>query len=180
MNKSTSNILREVEDFSDDFFQSKHINKRKEDLQKRLDKEREEALSKLTKGIEKIKASYNNKSWNDDKEKLFLELFSYLHVDDNLYQCDYLLIVNNIYSHCINYRYGYYLRYNNNNVERCFYNLKTDEFFIDAYSIWEMFEYEFHMSRYDVNSLMINMLIKYFDLYNIRPIYADDIQTIQR
>ena len=89
MNNFANKILREAEDSSDDFFQSKHIEKRKEDFEKELDKKKKEAIYKLAKGLEEIKIAYKNKNWKDEKEQLFLKLFSRLYVDDAFYQDEY-------------------------------------------------------------------------------------------
>ena len=151
MNKFINKILREAEDTSDDFFQSKHINKRKEDIKRELDKKKKEALFKLTKGLEEIKTVCNNKDWRNDKEKLFLELFSNLHVDK--------IFLRNKYA------YGYYLS-DSNDINRCFYNLKTDYFLIDYDSIWKIFKIQFNMSFYDIHSLMNKLLKEHFKLYD--------------
>ena len=152
MNNLIDKVLREAEDTSDDFFQSKHINKRKEDLKRELDKKKKEALHKLTKGLEKIKTAYKSKDWRNDKEKLFLELFSKLHVDAKFYKN--------------NYRYGYYLS-DSNDIKTCFYNLKYDEFYTDHYSIWRVYEEQFNMHFKNVQSFMEEMLKEHLKLYDV-------------
>ena len=160
MNKFIYKILREAEDSSDDFFQSKHINKRKEDLRKELEKNKKEIertkktiIPKLRKGIEKIKEAYMSKDWEDNKEKLFLELFSRLHVDDKTYQSEY--------------RAGYFLL-DSNYIKRCFYDFKNNELLIDYRSIWELFDIRFDMKYDDIQLFMDDMLEEHFKLYDTK------------
>ena len=150
MNKFINNILKEAEDSSDDFFQSKHIEKRKKDLKKGLEKKKKEAIYKLTKGLEKVKIAYKSKDWKDDKEELFLELFSKLRVDNNIDQN----------------KYGYILL-DSNDIKRCFYNLESDYFWINYASIWRVFETRFDMNDDDIQSFMDDMLEEHFKLYDI-------------
>ena len=145
-------VLREAEDSSDDFFQSKHVNKRKGNFEKELDKKVRKTLPKLTKGIEEIKIAYNNKNWSDDKEKMLLELFSKLHVNNKLYKSNYI--------------YGYYLL-DSNNKKRCFYDLKSDYFYIDYDSIWRVFKRQFNINYDDIQSFVNNLSKKYFKLYDV-------------
>ena len=49
MNKFIDNILKETEDSSDDFFQSKHVEKRKEDFKKQEEIKRKIMLKKRKK-----------------------------------------------------------------------------------------------------------------------------------
>ena len=73
------------EDYSDSFFQSKHINKRREILAIR---EKETAI-KLKNGLEKIKEIYKSDIHVDDREKQFLNFFSKLSLDTNVLVTDY-------------------------------------------------------------------------------------------
>ena len=156
MSRFVNNILKEAEDSSDDFFQSKHINKRFEDLKKELEKKKIEIPSKLTKDLERIRISYKNKNWKDEKEELFLKLFSKLHVDDAFYKDKY--------------RYGYYLL-DSNDKRKCFYNLKNNKFWIDYDSIWIVFEIRFDMYYYDIQSFMDDMLKEHFKLYDVTALH---------
>ena len=56
MSSFINKILREAEDSSDDFFQDKHINKRKEDLKNMTNKMKH----KFVKGLRNIKEDYKN------------------------------------------------------------------------------------------------------------------------
>ena len=152
MNKIMNNTLNEVENSSDDFFQSKHIYKRKKDFIKEFDKKKKEALYKLTKGLEEIKIAYKSKNWKDEKEKLFLELFSKLCVDKAFYQDEYM--------------YGYYLL-DLSDAKICILDLKNDRFWIDFFSIWKNFEKQFNMNYVDVKLLMNDMLRGHFKLYDV-------------
>ena len=152
MSKFINKILKEAEDSSDDFFQSKHVNKRKEEFKSWLKAKKKEVIPKLIKGLEEIKITYRNKDWRDVNEKLFLELFSRLHVDKTFNQDKH--------------RYEYYLL-NEYNKRRCFYDLINNEFWIDYYSIWRIFE-EYHDMDYVYIQLLIDrMLEEYFKLYDV-------------
>ena len=159
MNNIINKILREAEDSSDDFFQSKHINKRKKDLEKELDKKKKEALFKLTKRLEKVRIEYKNRKWRDEKEGLFLELFSKLHVDDVFLKSKY---------YC-----GYYLL-DSNDKRKCFYNFNNNDFWITYSSIWKVFELRFNMDYHDIQSFMNDMLKKHFKLYDVSASYLRD------
>ena len=147
MSKFIDNILKEAEDSSDDFFQSKHVNKRREELKSYENK----ALAKLKNGLENIKIAYGNKDWKDEKEEAFLKLFSELHVNERHYD---------------DFEYGYYILDKNNN-DVCFYNLKNNIFSISFSSIWSVFRIGFVMKNRDVQLFMNNMLKKYFKLYKV-------------
>ena len=154
MNKLIDKILKEAEDSSDDFFQSKHINKREEELDKQIKVKKKEALIKLKNGIKEIRIAYKGKGWRSDSEILFLELFSKLHVDTKLYQNEY--------------GYGYYLL-DKTNKETCSYNIKDDIFWIEYETIWKIFNTQLNMNYYDIKTFIKNMLDKYFNLHNVVP-----------
>ena len=61
MNKLISKILKEAEDSSDDFFQSKHVNKRRDNYIKKERTMKRENLKKLESGLKDIKTDYENK-----------------------------------------------------------------------------------------------------------------------
>lgn len=139
------------EDSSDYFFQSKHINRRKEEFEKQLELKMRKVHSKLENGLSKIINAYNNRDWINDEEKLFLELFSELHVDDTF--------------HGITIYYGYYLL-SDNDVKACFYDLEND-IFVESYgSIWSIFMIQFNVNYNDIQLFMKEMLKKYFKLYD--------------
>ena len=103
-----------------------------------------------------IRIAYNNKNWSDDKEELFLELFSKLHVDSKLYQNEYI--------------YGYFLA-DSDDIKRCFYDLRDNRFLIDYASIWNVFRKQFNINYRDTQSLMNMLLREYFKLYDVTAIY---------
>ena len=142
--------LSAMEDSSDDFFQSEHINKRKIDIERDIIRRKKESIIKLENGLKKIKISYVNQDWKDEKEHLFLEFFSKLDVDKAFYQDEYM--------------YGYFLSDSDDN-RKCFYNLKSDRFWIDYDSIWKNFEKQFNMNYVDVKLLMNDMLNKHIKLH---------------
>lgn len=152
MNKLIDKILKEAEDFSDDFFQSKHVNKRSEEFNKKS----QEILLKLKSGLNKIKADYDNQNWKDEEERLFLKLFSNLHID------------NNIYIKRTAGRY-YLLDRKNNNVGH--YSLKNNTFYVSHYNIYSKFYIIFNMNKITFISFIANMLEKYFSLCNL-SVYA--------
>ena len=159
MSKLVDKILKEVEDSSDDFFQSKYVSKRKEDFEKILSMRKNEVLPKLENGLERIRLTYQDINCNDDIEKIFLKMFSKLYVDKNLYMNKY--------------RYGYFLL-NVNNDKECLCDLRNNLFIIDYSSIWKKFIDIFDMNYDDIQSTMNNMLRKYFNLYNITAYMFND------
>ena len=162
MNMFIDKILREVEDSSDDFFQSKHINKRLDDFEKY----KNNIFIKLENGLERIKTAYSKEEWTDNKEKLFLQLFSKLYLDNNFYEC------NN------NYREGYYLIKTSSNIKTCFYDLKSNKFFSNYLSIWYKFPSNFFM-KYDSTKLFIeNMIKKYFRLHDVSADFRNFVSSV--
>ena len=157
MRNFINKILKEAESFSDDFFQSKHVNKRKEEFEKELSKRKIETLSKIIKGLKGVRIAYDNNNWSDDKEKLFLELFSKLHVDDKFFHNKY--------------EYGYFLL-DSSNFRKCSYDLKNNVFWISYSSIWRVFETRFDMSFHDIQSLMNDLLKEHFKLYDITAVWS--------
>lgn len=159
MNKFIKKILKEADDYSDDFFQSKHVNKRREERNKQIKVKKKEALIKLKTGLKKIKVAYKSENWEDEREKLFLELFSKLHVDDKFYRDKN--------------RYGYHLL-DSNNIKRCFYDLERNTFWIDSRYIWgklNVLQTQLTGRRTGTQSLINELLRKYFKLYDTRALY---------
>ena len=162
MKRFISNILKEAEDFSDDFFQDKHINKRKEDI-KRRENEKQQRLSNsnkkvfinLNNGIKEIKRLYRNKIWEDEREQLFLKLFSKLHA-----------VVR--YTDYRKRSYGCFLS-NKHNKKVCFYDLHESTFWVSDELIWAKFEeeYDFDVNFYAVQAFLTKMIKKYFKIYNV-------------
>lgn len=151
MSKFINEISIEADDESDDFFQSKHIIKRKEDFEKMMQEKGDEVFSKLISGLKRIKGAYRNEDWKYDKEKLFLEIFSKLHVVDKVYE--------------ILHKRGYYLL-GFDSEKRCFYDLENDRFIVDYNSIWHIFHKRLSMRYNDVRPFLSEMLKKHFRLYN--------------
>ena len=141
---SNSRIIRVGDDESDEFFVSKHVNKRREEYESM----KLETFSKLVNGLKNVIIDYKHEIWKDGKEKLFLELFSKLHVNNKFHQ--------NIYN-C-----GYYLSDKRKSI--CFYDLKSNTFWIDYDSIWKLFYEQFDMNYNDIQSLMRNILTERFKL----------------
>ena len=155
MNKLITKMLREAEDSSDDFFRSKHIIKRKKYLERKFARKKRDVYQKLINGLQEIKASYESEAWRDDREKLFLEIFSMLHINNEFYQNEYM--------------YGYYLL-DKNFYRECFCNLMSDQFWIDYGSIWWIFKRRFFMEERDVKLFMTKMLKEYFKLDNVEAV----------
>lgn len=162
MNKLINNILNKTDD-SDIFFQSKHINKRKEDFAKEQirDKERiekmKQVLYKLDRGLEIIKIAYYIKEWSSNKEELFLELFSKLHVDDRPYRNNYEY--NKAFC-------GFYL-INDHNNETCLCDVNNDCFWMFYYAIWNKFYVRLNMNCDEIQSFMNYMIKKYFNIHDM-------------
>ena len=151
MKRRKNTILIEAEDYSDDFFQSKHIEKRKKDLIKQLEIRKAETLSKLQEGLERVRIAYYDRKWEDEKERVFLRLFSELYLWNRQEQ----------------YEYKYYLSNSYSNEVTCIYNIKTMYFWILYRSIWTRFETELNMERSEIQSFLITMLEKYLNLQDI-------------
>ena len=74
MNSLTNNILKEAEDSSDDFFQSKHINRRKKQYKKQQVKKTKEVALKLIRGLKNIVQVYKNKDLSIDRTSLIFDI----------------------------------------------------------------------------------------------------------
>ena len=151
MNKFINKILKEAEDSSDDFFQDKHITKR----QNELEKKKKRILIKLKRGFERIRIAYDNEDWKNEKEKLFLELFSNLHPHDRFYIGSAIM--------------GYDILSNDRNYVFGFYDMIANNFFVNSTLIWVEFEDVFKMSHDDVQLLLSIMIKKYFNIQNVTP-----------
>ena len=164
MNEFINKILREAEDSSDDFFQSKHITKRQNEFRKEKEitiRKAKEIKIKLKTGLNKIKASYDAKDWKNDKEKLFLEIFSKLVMNAKTYSYKY----NNILS----IEYGFYLiNVEEEHKDACFYSVSRKSIWMSFNLIWIKFINKFNMTFSDVKAFMVKMLKKYFNLDDVR------------
>ena len=148
MDKFINKILREAEDSSDDFFQSKHINKRKDEFRK---SDEGKIMLKMKSGISKVSSAYKNRIWESEKEKLFLKLFNRLHVSDEIYRYE------NIVSIFLDNKYG--------DAECCYLLEKNSvSFLIGKFPIWYSFVKVFNMSNESVESFLHEMIEKYFNI----------------
>jgi len=148
MSKFINKILKESEENIDDFFKPKNLNSREE----KFEKEKQEILDKIKIGLSKVKADYGNKNYHSESEKLFLELFSKLHVDKN-YDEKYE---------------GYYLK-NDRNERICFFDLKYEELDVSNAYVWSVFETEFQWNYNKTRSFMKDMLNEHFKLNGFTP-----------
>lgn len=138
-----NNILTNCENSSDDFFQSKHIEKRRQ----QSIVERIKIIHELQDGIDKIRTAYENKDWKDEKEKLFLEIFSSLHFDDKFHPEE-----------------GYYL-INVNNDAMCRYDSSNNIFCVNSHLICKVFDDLFDIKRWNTLLLLEVMIKEYFELH---------------
>lgn len=144
-----------MDNSSDDFFKSKHLNKIRKDLQEKIDKIRTVTIPKIMRGLERIKIVRDSEKWKDVKEEVFIKLFSSLHIAGIFY----LDGIEN----------GIFLS-NNINDEECFYSLKDNVLRINV-SIYNIFIGNFKMSYCDVCLFITDLFKKYFKLYNIASSY---------
>ena len=163
MSKFVDKILKEAEDSSDDFFRSKHINKRKEEIRKRekakrdaFNKKKKGYFYKLNKCLERIRIYYKSKNWEDDGEELFLKSFSELFVDNKFY--------SSMYEH------GYILS-NIRNNKMYFYDIINNELWINSDSLWMFLETQFDKSYNDIRTFINKMFEKYFKLHDTEVLY---------
>lgn len=162
MNKFINEELSESENFSDAFFQSKHVNKRKKIFEREIKNRRKKnrimnknALLILEGGLERVITAHANKSYRNEEEQLFLELFSELHVDKKFFRD--------------NYQREHFLL-NKHDCRICFLDFKNNDFWIDFYTIWEKFEERFNMSYEEVSHFMKVMLTKHFNIHDMIPV----------
>ena len=164
-NEYMNNVLREAEDSSDDFFQSKHINKRKIDFSNAMRKRQEESISKLKNGLYKIRIAYQDSIWRSEEEKLFLKIFSRFHLNETL----------RVYLRCNQYD-GFFLLDEHNNME-CFYSLVYDELWVDYYMIWQKFCFQLQTNRYDIIHKFMNEMIKeYFEMSDVEYTFIEYVR----
>lgn len=144
MKSITDNILSESENSSDAFFQNKHLNKREEEFRSN----NIVFFNKLKDGLQKIKEDYKDKKWKNEYERLFLKMFSKVHIDEEF--CD----------KC----YGYLLS-DENSTRKCLYLFKNDRFFINYHSDWNIFTAGLQMKYYEAEAFISGMLLKYSKMY---------------
>ena len=158
MSRFINKILREAEDSSDDFFQSKHVNKRIESLRKKLERKRREVVSKIKNGLESLNMIHENNTLKDKKELWFLEAFSKLHIVDVYYNDEY--------------KYGYFLS-DSNDIKECFYDLKNNYFYIDYDFVDDLLIISrLLINYYYIQSFIESMLKKYFNLHDVHVAFC--------
>lgn len=146
MNEFINNITIVTENSSDNFFQPKHIIKRIKDNEKRDHR----IYVNLERGMRKVETVYNNKRYKNEKERLFLEIFSKLHLGK---RC-----VEN------SFHRGYAL-FDANEKVICFYELDDNEFWVNNYSVWRMFLLRLIMNQQGIKTFIVDMLRKYFRIH---------------
>lgn len=150
MHEFINKILKEAEKAMNDdsFFKPKDIKKRMEGENKK----RKELTSKIKLGLQNIKEAYENKDWNSEQEKLFLQIFFKLRLDEKY---------NKQWS-------GYFLK-DENNTKKCSFNLKDDRFWCSYEYVWEFFSREFRWNYDEIQQFMKQMLKEHFKLYEFTP-----------
>ena len=146
MNKFINKILREAEDSSDDFFQTKHVNKRNKDFKRR----EIEVLHELKKGLSKMMITYNNRDWKDEEEKIFLDIFTEFHIDKEIHYSP-------IYrGYCLLDQFG---------ELAADYNMINNVFWISSRVILEVFKRSSIITEQrQITFIIYEMLNKYFNL----------------
>lgn len=135
----------------DPFFQSKNIEKRLEERQR-------EIVTKIQSGLQNIENDYGNEDWDSEAKKMFLEIFSKLHLNEK-------------YNKNWN---GYFLK-NESNKRRCFFNLEYDRFWVSYDDIWRIFEERFCWEYNKIQRFMKTMLNEHFKLNGFTPFNASFI-----
>lgn len=143
------NAFVKEEDSSDDFFQSKHINKRKEKFIKRNNR----IILKLERGFKRSSTEYKSKRWSNEKERQFLELFSKMSVDSNTVRSDSIC-------EC-------YLYITLDDVVVCHFDIVNKIISLDCHYVWFKFEKKNNMNYYEVQAFMNEMFKKHFKLVNV-------------
>jgi hypothetical protein len=141
--------LEAEEDFNNDFFNPKGIKQR---IQKQ-EEERKKFLSKVEAGLKNIKNAYKDKDWKSEPERLFLEIFSTLHLDKK-------------YDKKWN---GCYLLRTKNNERRIIWDSINHVVWISSNYIWEIIEKQFELNYSETRSFMKDILKKYFKLRTFTP-----------
>lgn len=150
MSKNNYKTQSKSVDSSSDFFQSKHISKRKEDFEKQLLVRKQELLTKLKIGLDRTETAYESKTWRNEYEEAFLEAFSLLKVDSKLINTKK--------------RLGYFLL-DECDEKVCFYNLRDNTFILDYYSFWTDFMDLFGVENVNrIQTFFDRMIRKYFKM----------------
>ena len=159
MNNLINKILKEAEDSSDDFFQSKHVNKRKKDFRKkemiknnRLIRDANKLIDKLEKGLNVIKIAYDNKKWSSRAEENFLQEFHSLIVNHHIYRHDYFLDVYVIYL----MRPSYY--------KECYFEIDYHAITLEYDSIYQAINLDVDFSDRELKNFIQRMIKKYFSM----------------
>ena len=156
MKSITDNISNKSEDSSDDFFQSKHINKRKKIFEREIKNRRKKnrvmnknAFLMLEKGLERVITAHANKICENEREELFLELFSKLRIDKRFfgdyYGCEHRLL-------------------NESDDTVCVFDIQSNYFWINDYPIRDKFISSFNTKHDEISCFMKDMLKKYFNI----------------
>jgi hypothetical protein len=152
MNKLIKHIILELEEessFNNDFFKPKGIEQRK---QKQIE-ERKEFLIKIESGLKNIKIAYQNKDWDSEPERLFLEIFSKFHLDKEYDE---------------NWK-GYFLL-DGNNERRVYWELESHIVWLSRDYIWKIFEKLFKWDYRETQSFIKNMLNEHSKLGSFTPV----------
>jgi len=137
------NIIKESEENVDDFFKPKNLKSREE---KRL-KEYQVSLFKVKTGLSKIKYDYENENYHSEHEELFLNIFSKLHVHEDIRYYE---------------RYAGCLLMNNKNEARCLFDFEYHIFYILFEHIWLAFRDKFNWDYDHIKKFLKEMLNSYF------------------
>ena len=147
MNKFINKILKEAEDYSDNFFQSKHVNKRnKEFMRSREGK----MYHKLENGFKRVKIAYNNREWSIEKEKEMLRMLSERHVDSVLVDDE---------PHYV----GFWIL-NDRDMLSFFYDIVDNELYLPARMIRSYEAHDLHYFYHEIESILKNIFLNYFKL----------------
>lgn len=145
---SSLSDMNVTENDSDDFFQSKHIVKRFADREEK----KTIIFSKIQNGLESIKTSYANELWDNEDEKIFLEIFSEFHLSNEPKAV---------------YTYSGWCIVSKSNNYRCFYDCVSDTLFVQYYLIILPLKDVLNATIDRVYSLVREMICKYFNLCSV-------------
>lgn len=138
-----------TENDSDDFFQSKHINKRKEEYERELYVKTCKAFYILYEGLNNIKLAYDRQHYENKVEELLLRVFLDLHVDANIHRDMFF--------------YGYFIL-DNKGRSICFYNVNDNCFYLEKKWVLPKIECYIFNDEVNVNYLFRHFIGKRFDI----------------
>lgn len=145
-------IIKESRVANDPFFQPK-IKKRNEEIKKQkeeLKRKRKEIISKIKLGLQNIKKDYENENWGSNEEKLFLKMFSKLHL--------HIKFLKQFES------YEVWSLDDKNNRRKGFFDIESELLYVSDRSIWNIFKHKFNLKDNKIQSFMQKMLTKYFEI----------------